>query len=258
MENMKYNCYAQGQPLLIISPDMKANNNCLVAYREVMTLAINEKACKMSLPPLGSIEDIQQMFKTQPSPGMKVESSLSAPFFFFLSKNKWTSTFTHIVHQGCVWYVGRDGTERDEAFPPAFGAPKMGGTGCSTGQILGTNIPHVFFKNYTFVPSRSIPSAYQTHPKDPAKTQLVIWIENVEVKDCKVDDDDDIQSGTMNSNPAFSTKHEVNILSSICRRTCAKRKISFISFIFYFKTRGDVGGGHGKREMKGWREGWVA
>ncbi|CAN6559046.1 unnamed protein product [Malus baccata var. baccata] len=44
----------------------------------------------------------------------------------------------------------------------------MGGTGCSTGQILGvfafhlsplerTNIPHVFFKNYTFVPSRPVP-----------------------------------------------------------------------------------------------------
>ncbi|RXH85005.1 hypothetical protein DVH24_041773 [Malus domestica] len=68
----------------------------------------------------------------------------------------------------CVWYVGRDGTERDEAFRPVFGTPKMGGTGCSTGQILSvfashlplerTNIPHVFFKNYTFVPSRSVPS----------------------------------------------------------------------------------------------------
>ncbi|RXH73711.1 hypothetical protein DVH24_016533 [Malus domestica] len=72
---------------------------------------------------------------------------------------------------GCVWYVGRDGTERDETFRPAFGAPKMGGTGCSTGQILSvfafhlppgtglfhTNIPHVFFKNYTFVPSRPVP-----------------------------------------------------------------------------------------------------
>ncbi|CAN6704048.1 unnamed protein product [Malus baccata var. baccata] len=82
----------------------------------------------------------------------------------------------------CVWYVGRDGTERNEAFRPAFGALKMGGTGCSTGQILGvfafhlppwngfvprlwntmfyhfkTNIPHVFFKNYTFVPSRPVP-----------------------------------------------------------------------------------------------------
>ncbi|RXH67558.1 hypothetical protein DVH24_027705 [Malus domestica] len=83
---------------------------------------------------------------------------------------------------GCVWYVGRDGTERNEAFRPAFGALKMGGTGCSTGQILGvfafhlsplerTNIPHVFFKNYTFVPSRpvpfrSVPSAYQTHPME--------------------------------------------------------------------------------------------
>ncbi|KAM1987748.1 hypothetical protein ACFX15_034964 [Malus domestica] len=99
----------------------EANNNSLAAYKEVMTLAINEKACKMSLPPLGSIEDIQQMFKTPPSPGMKVESPLSAPFFFFLSK--------------------------------------------------------------------------------------VIWTENVEVKDCKVDVDDDIQSGTMNSNPAFNTKH---------------------------------------------------
>ncbi|RXI00898.1 hypothetical protein DVH24_001132 [Malus domestica] len=83
---------------------------------------------------------------------------------------------------GCVWYVGRDGTERDEAFRPAFGASKMGGTGCSTGQILSvfafhlppwngfvprlwnamfyhfkTNIPYVFFKNYTFVPSRPVP-----------------------------------------------------------------------------------------------------
>ncbi|RXH68859.1 hypothetical protein DVH24_031192 [Malus domestica] len=87
-----------------------------------------------------------------------------------------------LVSKRCVWYVGRDGTERDEAFRPAFGAPKMGGMGCSTGQILSvfafhlppwngfvphlwnamfyhfkTNIPHVFFKNYTFVPSRPIP-----------------------------------------------------------------------------------------------------
>ncbi|KAM1198314.1 hypothetical protein ACFX13_009916 [Malus domestica] len=63
----------------------------------------------------------------------------------------------------------------------------MGGTGCSTGQILGvfafhlppwngfvprmwntmfyhfkTNIPHVFFKNYTFVPSRPVPSRLRT------------------------------------------------------------------------------------------------
>ena len=44
---------------------------------------------------------------------------------------------------GCVWYVGRDGTERDEAFRPAFGAPKMGGTRCSTGQILGVFASHL-------------------------------------------------------------------------------------------------------------------
>ncbi|RXH89840.1 hypothetical protein DVH24_032197 [Malus domestica] len=43
----------------------------------------------------------------------------------------------------CVWYVGRDGTERDEAFRPAFGAPKMGGTGCSTGQILSVFAFHL-------------------------------------------------------------------------------------------------------------------
>ncbi|RXH94251.1 hypothetical protein DVH24_023935 [Malus domestica] len=79
---------------------------------------------------------------------------------------------------GCVWYAGRDGTERDEAFRPAFGAPKMGGTGRSTGQILGvfafhlpplerTNIPHVFFKNYTFVPSRPVPSRPVCVPNAP-------------------------------------------------------------------------------------------
>ncbi|RXH70146.1 hypothetical protein DVH24_007402 [Malus domestica] len=44
---------------------------------------------------------------------------------------------------GYVWYAGRDGTERDEAFRPAFGAPKMGGTGCSTGQILGVFAFHL-------------------------------------------------------------------------------------------------------------------
>ncbi|TQE07886.1 hypothetical protein C1H46_006535 [Malus baccata] len=44
---------------------------------------------------------------------------------------------------GCVWYVGRDGTERNEAFRPAFGALKMGGTGCSTGQILGVFAFHL-------------------------------------------------------------------------------------------------------------------
>ncbi|RXH69045.1 hypothetical protein DVH24_031378 [Malus domestica] len=43
----------------------------------------------------------------------------------------------------CVWYAGRDGTERDEAFRPAFGALKMGGTGCSTGQILGVFAFHL-------------------------------------------------------------------------------------------------------------------
>lgn len=62
----------------------------------------------------------------------------------------------------------------------------------------------------------------------------VIWIEYVEVKDCKVDDDDDIQSGTMNSHLAFNAKHWVNILSSICRRRCANRKIYFISLFFLF------------------------
>ncbi|RXI05333.1 hypothetical protein DVH24_006590 [Malus domestica] len=36
-----------------------------------------------------------------------------------------------------VWYVGRDGTEWDEAFRHTFGAPKTGGTRCSTGRILG-------------------------------------------------------------------------------------------------------------------------
>ncbi|RXH88201.1 hypothetical protein DVH24_042272 [Malus domestica] len=35
------------------------------------------------------------------------------------------------------------GTGRDEAFRPAFGAPKMGGTGCSTGQILGVFASHL-------------------------------------------------------------------------------------------------------------------
>ncbi|RXI01133.1 hypothetical protein DVH24_001367 [Malus domestica] len=44
---------------------------------------------------------------------------------------------------GCVWYVGWDGTERDKAFRPAFGKPKMGGTGCSTGQILGVFASHL-------------------------------------------------------------------------------------------------------------------
>ncbi|RXH94580.1 hypothetical protein DVH24_024264 [Malus domestica] len=98
-------------------------------------------------------------------------------------------------NSGCVWYVGRDGTERDEAFRPAFGAPKMGGTGCSTGQILSvfefhlppwngfvprlwnamfyhfkTNIPHVFFKNYTFVPSRPVP--FRPVPSRPVPFRL--------------------------------------------------------------------------------------
>ncbi|CAN6679170.1 unnamed protein product [Malus baccata var. baccata] len=36
-----------------------------------------------------------------------------------------------------VWYVKRDGTEWDEVLCPTFGAPKMGGTSCSTGRILG-------------------------------------------------------------------------------------------------------------------------
>jgi len=49
----------------------------------------------------------------------------------------------HFHQVGCVWYVGRDGTERDEAFRPAFGTPKMGGTGCSTGQILGVFASHL-------------------------------------------------------------------------------------------------------------------
>lgn len=60
----------------------------------------------------------------------------------------------------------------------------------------------------------------------------VIWIENMEVKDCKVDDDeddDDMQSGTMNSNLAFDAKHWVNILSSNHRRRCANSNISYIS-----------------------------
>ncbi|RXH72131.1 hypothetical protein DVH24_033669 [Malus domestica] len=89
---------------------------------------------------------------------------------------------------GCIWYAGRDLTERDEAFRSAFGAPKIGGTGCSTGQILGvfafhlppwngqiylmsfSKITHSFrpvpsaYQTHP-VPSRPVPSAYQTHPK---------------------------------------------------------------------------------------------
>ncbi|CAN6698049.1 unnamed protein product [Malus baccata var. baccata] len=42
-----------------------------------------------------------------------------------------------VVHWSTVWYVGRDGTEWDEAFRPTFGAPKIGGTRYSTGRILG-------------------------------------------------------------------------------------------------------------------------
>ncbi|RXH69307.1 hypothetical protein DVH24_037091 [Malus domestica] len=64
------------------------------------------------------------------------------------------------VHKGCVWYVGRDGTERDEAFRPAFGAPKMGGTGCSTGQILGVFASHLPPWN-GFVPHKYTPCLFQ-------------------------------------------------------------------------------------------------
>ncbi|CAN6584163.1 unnamed protein product [Malus baccata var. baccata] len=97
----------------------------------------------------------------------------------------WFRGREYIPLTGCVWYVGRDGTERNEAFRPAFGALKMGGTGCSTGQILGvfafhlppetglfhTNIPHVFFKNYTFVPSRPVP--FRPVPSRPVPSRSV-------------------------------------------------------------------------------------
>ncbi|RXH90295.1 hypothetical protein DVH24_032652, partial [Malus domestica] len=67
-----------------------------------------------------------------------------------LSNVYWGRTYPHLLiqKQNNNWNIILRvrlvrGTERDEAFRPAFGAPKMGETSCSTRQILGVFASHL-------------------------------------------------------------------------------------------------------------------
>ena len=66
-------------------------------------------------------------------------------------------TANHSVRSGTVWYVGRDGTQWDEAFRPTFGVPKNRGTGCPMGRNL------VDFSFHLSPLERSVPHPWNTN-----------------------------------------------------------------------------------------------
>lgn len=54
----------------------EANNISKAAYKEIMALALEANTWVVGTPALGTIEEFQQMFKTLPPPGMRVECSV--------------------------------------------------------------------------------------------------------------------------------------------------------------------------------------
>lgn len=53
-------------------------NICMAAYKEIMTMAMKANTWVVDIPPLGSIEELQKMFRTPPSPGMEIEYSIES------------------------------------------------------------------------------------------------------------------------------------------------------------------------------------
>ncbi|KAK7825505.1 hypothetical protein CFP56_033100 [Quercus suber] len=54
----------------------EANNISKAAYKEIMGMALEANTWVVGTPALGTIEEFQQMFKTLPPPGMRVECSV--------------------------------------------------------------------------------------------------------------------------------------------------------------------------------------
>jgi len=54
----------------------EANNISKAAYKEIMGMALEANTWVVGTPALGTIEEFQQIFKTLPPPGMRVECSV--------------------------------------------------------------------------------------------------------------------------------------------------------------------------------------
>lgn len=65
----------------------EANNISKAAFKEVMTMALEAKTWVVGTPALGSIEELQQMFRSPAPPGMRVESSIETAILPLAPKN---------------------------------------------------------------------------------------------------------------------------------------------------------------------------
>ncbi|RXH75403.1 hypothetical protein DVH24_030124 [Malus domestica] len=107
------------------------------------------------------------------------------PFRVWCAKNGWNGLF-HGTDFGCFCVP-----------PPPWNGfvPRLWNT---MFYHFKTNIPHVFFKNYTFVPSRpvpfrSVPSVYQTHPNKTANLGTVWYADGTKQDETGRDGTDDIR-----------------------------------------------------------------
>jgi hypothetical protein len=74
----------------------EANNISMAAFKEIMSMALEAKTWVAGTPPFGSIEELQQRFRSPPPPGMRVECSIETAFVPIAPKNL-HSTFMDAV-----------------------------------------------------------------------------------------------------------------------------------------------------------------
>ncbi|KAM5563330.1 hypothetical protein ABKV19_018142 [Rosa sericea] len=222
-------------------------NICMAAYKEVMAMAVKANTWVVEVPLLGSIEELQQMFRAPPSPGMEIEYSIESgvvPFKLetvvaaMTNVDEWASALSNIVHH------------RTDEVPSGV----MSNLACNTPPHTRDNfkgvktinaelllpMPCMPTRKFSFVRflRQVIPDVwavvdvstdYFPHIDSTLKVNCkrrpsgviirrrddhseVIWIENMEVQKCNVQDS--IYSGVINSNLAFGAKRWISTLST--------------------------------------------
>ncbi|KAK9944998.1 hypothetical protein M0R45_010531 [Rubus argutus] len=222
-------------------------NICMAAYREIMTMAMKANTWVVDIPPLGSIEELQKMFRTPPSPGMEIEYSIESGIVTFkpehlvstmIDVDEWASALCNIVHHKTAEVpsgimanlMNREAPHTRDNFRGVkmINAELLSPMPCVTTrkfsfvrfvrQIIQdiwavVDVSTDYFPNTDStlkVNCKRRPSGVIIRRRDDCSE--VIWIENMEVQKCNVQDS--IYSGVINSNLAFGAKRWISTLST--------------------------------------------
>ncbi|XP_030934376.1 homeobox-leucine zipper protein ROC2-like isoform X1 [Quercus lobata] len=226
----------------------EANNISKAAYKEIMGMALEANTWVVGTPALGTIEEFQQIFKTLPPPGMRVECSVETAILPIAPENlvsvlmdvdRWGSTLSRIAHFGSSHLptgVLQQLSRADETITkivmvnaefqlptPLVPTRKFCFLRClrkivediwAIVDVSNDYFHHGPSDSKLEVKCRRRPSGVIIRRHD--EYSEVIWLENVEVNEHQVQEN--IYSSIINSNLAFCAKRCVRTLLQKLKR----------------------------------------